>query len=91
MRYISAFEEAVARAARMRGVDGVVCGHIHRLEIREIDGILYCNDGDWVESLSALVETHDGDLKIITWHDVHAFSAGTSKTSFELAPKPLQA
>ena len=73
--YISAFEEAVARAARLRGFDGVVCGHIHRPEIREIEGILYCNDGDWVESLCALVETHDGELKIITWYEIHALVA----------------
>jgi UDP-2,3-diacylglucosamine pyrophosphatase LpxH len=71
--YINAFEEAVADEARKRGLDGVVCGHIHRPEIREIDGITYCNDGDWVESLSALVETHEGELKIITWHDIDAF------------------
>jgi hypothetical protein len=45
----------------------VVCGHIHKAEIREIDGLLYCNDGDWVESLSALVETTTGELKIIYW------------------------
>jgi UDP-2,3-diacylglucosamine pyrophosphatase LpxH len=45
----------------------VVCGHIHKAEIREIDGTLYCNDGDWVESLSALVETYDGELKIVFW------------------------
>jgi hypothetical protein len=44
-----------------------VCGHIHKAEIREIDGLLYCNDGDWVESLSALVETTTGELKIIYW------------------------
>jgi len=43
----------------------VVCGHIHHAEIREIDGVLYCNDGDWVESLTALVEHHDGRLEII--------------------------
>ena len=65
--YITAFEEALTQEARRRGYDGVVCGHIHRPEIREIDGILYCNDGDWVESLSALVETHAGELKIIHW------------------------
>ena len=46
----------MAREARRRGVQGVVCGHIHHAEMREIDGILYCNDGDWVESLTALVE-----------------------------------
>ena len=67
--YIVAFEEAVAAAARSRHFDGVVCGHIHKAEIREIDGVLYCNDGDWVESLTALVETMDGELKILHWHD----------------------
>ena len=67
--YISAFEEALAAEARSRGFDGVVCGHIHKAEIREIDGILYCNDGDWVESLTALVETTAGELKIVHWHD----------------------
>ena len=44
-----------------------VCGHIHKAEIRQIDGLLYCNDGDWVESLTALVETNTGELKIIHW------------------------
>jgi UDP-2,3-diacylglucosamine pyrophosphatase LpxH len=73
--YITAFEEAVAREAKKRGMDGVVCGHIHRPEIREIDGITYCNDGDWVESLSALVETHDGELKLIYWHDIEVWLA----------------
>jgi hypothetical protein len=45
-----------------------VCGHIHKAEIRPIDGLLYCNDGDWVESLTALVETHEGELRIVTWN-----------------------
>ena len=58
--FISDFEQALAREARRRGLDGVVCGHIHKAEIREIDGVLYCNDGDWVESLTALAEAHDG-------------------------------
>ena len=65
--FITAFEEALTTEARRRGYDGVVCGHIHRPEIREINGILYCNDGDWVESLSALVETHEGELKLVYW------------------------
>ena len=65
--YVSDFEEAVAREARRRGVDGVVCGHIHHAEMRMIDGILYCNDGDWVESLTALVEHADGRLEIVDW------------------------
>ncbi len=63
--YVSDFESAVAREAHRRGMHGVVCGHIHHAEIREIDGILYCNDGDWVESLTALVEHPDGRLEII--------------------------
>jgi UDP-2,3-diacylglucosamine pyrophosphatase LpxH len=65
--YVSDFEEAVAREARKRGVQGVVCGHIHHAEMRTIDGVLYCNDGDWVESLTALVEHGDGRLEIIDW------------------------
>lgn len=63
--YVGDFETAVAREARRRGADGVVCGHIHHAEMREIDGVLYCNDGDWVESLTALVEHVDGRLEII--------------------------
>ena len=63
--YVSEFEVAVAREARKRGAQGVVCGHIHHAEMREIEGVLYCNDGDWVESLTALVEHHDGRLEII--------------------------
>lgn len=65
--FITDFEEALVSEARRRGYDGVVCGHIHKAEIREIDGVLYCNDGDWVESLSALVETHTGELKLVFW------------------------
>jgi UDP-2,3-diacylglucosamine pyrophosphatase LpxH len=65
--YVGDFEVAVAREARERGVHGVVCGHIHHAEIRTIDGILYCNDGDWVESLTALVEHADGRLEILDW------------------------
>ncbi len=65
--YVGDFEAAVAREARKRGVQGVVCGHIHHAEMRDIDGILYCNDGDWVESLTALAEHVDGRLEIIEW------------------------
>jgi predicted phosphodiesterase len=51
----------------MKGYDGVICGHIHHPEIKEINGVVYMNDGDWVESLSALVEHHDGRWEIVTW------------------------
>ena len=67
LNYVTDFEVAVARETRKRGHDGVVCGHIHRAEMRTIDGILYCNDGDWVESQTALVEHWDGRLEIIHW------------------------
>jgi UDP-2,3-diacylglucosamine pyrophosphatase LpxH len=77
--FISDFEMAVAREARRRGVDGVVCGHIHHAEMRMIDGVLYCNDGDWVESLTALVEHADGRLEILDWsrYGTTASAAGT--------------
>jgi UDP-2,3-diacylglucosamine pyrophosphatase LpxH len=65
--YIGDFEAAVAREARRRGLDGVVCGHIHHAEMRSVEGVLYCNDGDWVESLTALVEHGDGRMEIIDW------------------------
>ena len=65
--FIGDYEQAVAREARMRGVQGVVCGHIHHAELRDIDGITYANDGDWVESLTALVEHADGRLEIVDW------------------------
>lgn len=65
--YVADFEQALAREARRREVDGVVCGHIHHAEIRDIGGVLYCNDGDWVESLTALVEHPDGSLAIVEW------------------------
>src|SRR3546814_20072602 len=65
--FISAFEDALAKEAKRRGFDGVVCGHIHKAQIREVDGIHYCNEGEWVESRTALVEHLDGSLETITW------------------------
>jgi UDP-2,3-diacylglucosamine pyrophosphatase LpxH len=65
--FIDDFERAVAREAKQRGLDGVVCGHIHHAELREIEGVLYANDGDWVESLTALAENPDGSLFILDW------------------------
>jgi UDP-2,3-diacylglucosamine pyrophosphatase LpxH len=85
VNYIGAFEQALAREARQRGLDGVVCGHIHKAEIRDIDGILYCNDGDWVESLTALVEDATGELRIVHWHYVEA---AAEEHDEEAAPLP---
>jgi UDP-2,3-diacylglucosamine pyrophosphatase LpxH len=72
VRYVEAFEHAAAQAASQRGLDGIVCGHIHRAGIREIDSVLYCNDGDWVESCTALVEDMNGRLSLWTWQEVRA-------------------
>jgi UDP-2,3-diacylglucosamine pyrophosphatase LpxH len=65
--YIAHFEEAVARRAREAGADGIVCGHIHKPEMRVIDGVEYLNCGDWVESCTALVEHLDGRLELLYW------------------------
>jgi UDP-2,3-diacylglucosamine pyrophosphatase LpxH len=67
VKAVDRFESALANEARRRGFDGVVCGHIHHAEMREVQGVLYINDGDWVESCTALVEHHDGRLELIDW------------------------
>jgi UDP-2,3-diacylglucosamine pyrophosphatase LpxH len=72
VNYISNFETALAHEARRARVDGLICGHIHRAQIECINGVLYCNCGDWVESCTALVENHDGTLELIHWSDTLA-------------------
>jgi UDP-2,3-diacylglucosamine pyrophosphatase LpxH len=67
VQYIGKYEEVVAREASQRGVQGVVCGHIHCAEIRQFGSITYYNDGDWVESCTALTEAKDGTMSIIDW------------------------
>ena len=81
VQFICDFEEAVAHAARDLGVDGVVCGHIHCAEIRQIGNVTYYNDGDWVESCTALAEDATGAISIIDW------AAETAR----LAPVPATA
>jgi UDP-2,3-diacylglucosamine pyrophosphatase LpxH len=89
--YVGDFEVAVAREAHRRGADGVVCGHIHHAEMRMIDGVLYCNDGDWVESLTALVEHADGQLEILDWsrHDRRGTDVPVNEAR-DVAPGALQ-
>lgn len=66
VNYISDYEEKLTELARSRDCDGVICGHIHQPAIREMgNGIIYMNSGDWVESLSALVEDHDGHWSLL--------------------------
>ncbi|WP_245591260.1 UDP-2,3-diacylglucosamine diphosphatase [Derxia gummosa] len=87
--FITDFEKALAAETRRRGLDGVVCGHIHHAELREIDGVLYANDGDWVESLTALVEHHDGRLEIVDWAALvraHAAEARRARAGGEAVP-----
>ena len=67
VNFINDFEKALAHECKKQNYDGVVAGHIHHAEIKEIDGIIYCNDGDWVESCTALVEHFDGRLEIVKW------------------------
>ena len=70
VEFINSFEDALARECKERNLDGVICGHIHHAEMKEIDGVMYYNDGDWVESCTALVEHFDGRMEIVTWHNV---------------------
>lgn len=67
VRYIERFESVAAGHARGEGYDGVVCGHIHRANLWDIGGTLYCNTGDWVESCTAAIETLDGELQLLRW------------------------
>ena len=84
VNFMTRFETAIALEAGKHGFHGVVCGHIHRPQIREIGGVTYCNDGDWVESLSALVETFEGELKIVEWLRDPAIDASITKPAREM-------
>lgn len=77
-RYIERFVQAGLDDAATRGLDGIVCGHIHRAALIERGGLVYANDGDWVESLTALVEGHDGSLRLL---------AHTGQVLAELQPR----
>jgi UDP-2,3-diacylglucosamine pyrophosphatase LpxH len=74
VKAVDRFESALAGEAKRRGLDGVVCGHIHHAEMREVNGVLYLNDGDWVESCTALVEHHDGKLELLDWAALNRLS-----------------
>lgn len=79
VEYISLFETAVAQEANHRNFDGLICGHIHKANLCYIDGIRYCNTGDWVESCTALVEQKDGEMALLNWIDeIHARAADNS-------------
>jgi UDP-2,3-diacylglucosamine pyrophosphatase LpxH len=67
-RYIERYVQAGLADVRRRGLDGIICGHIHRAALVERDGLVYANDGDWVESLTALAEDPDGSLRLLDHH-----------------------
>jgi UDP-2,3-diacylglucosamine pyrophosphatase LpxH len=69
VQYVTQFEEGMCRLASTSRVDGVICGHIHRAEIRVIDGMTYMNCGDWVESCTALAEHFDGSFELVRYHE----------------------
>jgi len=81
--YIFDFEDAVIHTVRERGLDGIVCGHIHSATIRTVEGITYVNCGDWVDSCTAIVEHEDGHLELVEWrrHDGKAASSAADDAS----------
>ena len=82
VEFISRFETVVVREARAHQCDGVICGHIHTPDNRMIDGIHYLNDGDWVESCTALVEHFDGKWEILHWASQGAVANPSAHTSW---------
>lgn len=68
VKFVNRFEKLLVDGAKREDVDGVICGHIHHPAMHEMDGVLYCNCGDWVESCTALVEDETGKLEIVWWH-----------------------
>ncbi|WP_150050540.1 MULTISPECIES: UDP-2,3-diacylglucosamine diphosphatase [Methylomonas] len=68
VQFMSDYEESIVKTLKKEGVDGVICGHIHHAEIKQIEGFMYVNTGDFVESCTAIVEHHDGRLELIKWH-----------------------
>ncbi|MDP9140811.1 MAG: UDP-2,3-diacylglucosamine diphosphatase [Pseudomonadota bacterium] len=82
---VSTFEDSLARECRRRELDGVVCGHIHNAEARQIDGVMYYNCGDWVESCTALTEDMNGRMEVLRWIELdHLNQTGT--TSAKVTP-----
>lgn len=87
VKYVTQFEEGMVRLAADAGVDGVICGHIHRAEMRKVQGLDYFNCGDWVESCSALVEHWDGSFELIRFHEDRVCGAGRGAGSHDTGPR----
>jgi UDP-2,3-diacylglucosamine pyrophosphatase LpxH len=85
--FIFDFERALADHARERGLDGVICGHIHAAASKDIDGVAYLNCGDWVDSCTALVEHLDGRMEVVHWGEAPA-AAGIAQANAAAPAKP---
>lgn len=70
MKYVNDYEDALIQFARKSGTCGVICGHIHRPEIRKVGDVIYMNCGDWIENCTALVEDFTGKIELIRFHDM---------------------
>jgi UDP-2,3-diacylglucosamine pyrophosphatase LpxH len=92
VNFIGDFEETLAAEARRRGVDGVVCGHIHHATIKTIEGVRYVNTGDFVESCTAVAEHEDGTFEILHWLTTAAErDAGAAASRIKALPAPRAA
>lgn len=83
VQYVTEYERAMLQLARAEGVDGVICGHIHRAELSMLDEVAYLNCGDWVESCTALVEDFSGNFSLIYYHEDLLHSAGRRTGPFD--------
>ena len=80
VKFVTEYESTLATMARSHQADGVICGHIHRPEIRDLGDVFYMNCGDWVENCTALVEDFEGHIELIRFHEHEASDA---KSTYE--------
>jgi UDP-2,3-diacylglucosamine pyrophosphatase LpxH len=89
VNFIGDYEATLAAEAARRGVDGVICGHIHHATIRTIGGILYVNTGDFVESCTAVAEHPDGSFEVLHWRTTaEERAAAPSQDQIRALPAP---
>ena len=88
VNFIGEYEQVLAAEAHRRGVDGVICGHIHHAIIRPSSGLLYINCGDWVESCTAVVEHFDGSFEIVKWTSQARLSEQQTLLDSRLSAEP---
>ena len=86
LQFVFDFEQSVVHSARERGLDGVICGHIHCAAIKQVSGLTYVNCGDWVDSCTAIVEHGDGRLELIEWGARHRAATPVAKPADVVAP-----